>query len=175
MANDNSFFGWQRVFAIYGIKNFILDSLLPFLLAILLVAIGYFGGNDTYKLLGSLLKLGIDMLPVLLSLLIAAYAIILPIFSSKTADDIAEEEGGVELLEKINSSSALSIYASLISVFAIIVSLYVHSLSIEFIYADYMNIMVATIILYLIFYSLKILKDLVIAVFNIGQTSIFLR
>ena len=96
-------------------------------------------------------------------------------FSSKTADDIAEEEGGVELLEKINSSSALSIYASLISVFAIIVSLYVHSLSIEFIYADYMNIMVATIILYLIFYSLKILKDLVIAVFNIGQTSIFLR
>ena len=131
--------------------------------------------SSTYKVLRNLLDLAIDMLPVLLSLLIAAYAIILPMFCSKTADEIANEENGTDLLENLNSDFALSIYVSLVSVLVIIVSSYIHHLAIEFIYADIFNGIVATMILYLIFYAFKILKDLVIAIFNIGQVAIHLR
>ena len=175
MGDNDSFFGWHRVFSVYGTKNFLLDSWCPFLLAIVLVGCGFYWGDDTYEVLGKLLDLGIDMLPVLLSLLIAAYAIILPMFFSKTAEDIAEEEDGEVLLEELNSDFALSIYVSLVSVFVIIVASFIRNLSIKFIYADVVNVVVAVIILYLIFYALKILKDLVIAVFNIGQVAICLR
>lgn len=175
MGDNDSFFGWRRVFSVYGAKNFLLDSWCPFLLAIVLVGCGFYWGDDTYEVLGKLLDLGIDMLPVLLSLLIAAYAIILPMFCSKTADDIAEEEEGEVLLEELNSDFALSIYVSLVSVLVIVITSFIHDMSIEFIYADWINAIVATFILYLIFYALKILKDLVIAVFNIGQVAIHLR
>lgn len=173
--NNNSFFGWRRVFFVYGAKNFLSDSWFPFILATILVVGGFYWVNCTYEVLGILLDLAVNMLPVLLSLLIAAYAIILPMFCSKTADDIANERDGTNLLENLNSDFALSIYVSLVSVLTIIVSSFIHYLSIEFIYADIVNGIIATIILYLIFYDLKILKDLVIAVFNIGQVAIHLR
>ena len=110
MDNNNSFFGWRRVFSVYGTKNFLSDSWFSFILAIILVAVGFNWVDSTYDVLGNLLDLAIDMLPVLLSLLIAAYAIILPIFCSKTADDIADEKDGIDLLENLNSDFALSIY-----------------------------------------------------------------
>ncbi len=172
MSKDSTFFGWRSAFSVYGLKNFAIDSIIPAILSLLLVIVGVYSGADTYKMLGVIFSLGMSIIPVMISLLIAAYAILLSMFCSKTADDIAELDGGEELLANLNSDFAVSIYVSIVSILVILSGSFIHGLGILFEYSTLVNSVVSFLVLYLLCFSVLILKDLVIAIYDIGQVAI---
>lgn len=172
MSKDSTFFGWRSAFNVYGLKDFATDSIIPAVLSLLLIVVGIYSGADTYKMLGAVFSLGMSIIPVMISLLIAAYAILLSMFCSKTANDIAELEGGKELLANLNSDFAVSIYVSIVSILVILSGSFVHGLGILSEYSSLVNSIVSFWVLYLLCFSVLILKDLVIAIYDIGQVAI---
>lgn len=172
MSKDSTFFGWHSAFCVYGLKDFAKDSIIPAILSLLLVIVGVCSGADTYKMLGMVFSLGMSIIPVMISLLIAAYAILLSMFCSKTANDIAGLDGGKELLAHLNSDFAVSIYVSIVSILVILPGSFIHGLGLLFEYSSLVNSIVSFGVLYLLFFSVLILKDLVIAIYDIGQVAI---
>lgn len=169
---DNTPFGWLSVLKIYTFKDFKHDSVFPCILSVLMIIGGYFTDIETYVILGKVLDIGLIIIPVLISLLIAAYAILLSVFCSAIFRNPKKTEEGKALLEKLNSNFGISILVSIIAIFFLICISYIHSLHLSFIYFNLLNIIVLLIIFYLLFFSVWILKDIVISIFDIGQVAI---
>lgn len=172
MENNNPLFGWSSVFSIYGIKDFLKDSLWPVALSIILTSLSYFTESDVYDIIGVVFSIGISIIPVVLSLLIAAYAIVLSMFFSNKANFFTEDEYGRHLLSLINADFAMSIFVSLSSFVVLFVGNFIYKLSLTFVYGFYVNILVLFGIIYLIFFCFFILKDLVIGLYNVAQATI---
>ena len=175
MGNNNNPFGWGAVFHLYGWKDWGYDSIFPVFMALLLTYISMLSDVDSYVLLGKVLDIGISIIPVMLSLLVAAYAIILSMFSSNAGDVISETDKGKELLAGVNSDFAISILSSIVGVLLCVVIKLFHSFKFELEYAAIVNSIVLFIVLYLMFFSIWILKDLVIGIFDVGVVAIHLR
>lgn len=116
MSNKNSFFGWTAVFQLYTLKDFLKDSIYPVIFSAIVMALSIICDIESYTLLGKTLNIGLTIVPVMLSLLIAAYAILLSMFCSNTGKTIANQNGGKELLDELNSDFATSIFASFIGI-----------------------------------------------------------
>lgn len=74
MSNKNSFFGWTAVFQLYTLKDFLKDSIYPVIFSAIVMALSIICDIESYTLLGKTLNIGLTIVPVMLSLLIAAYA-----------------------------------------------------------------------------------------------------
>ena len=106
----------------------------------------------------------------MLSLLIAAYAILLSMFCSNTGKTIANQNGGKELLDELNSDFATSIFASFIGILFFIGGSLIHQLNL-ILYTLISSIIVLFFIGLPAVFSVFILKDLVIGIFNIGRVA----
>lgn len=171
MSNKSSFFGWPAVFQLYTLKDFLKDSIYPVIFSAIVMTLSIICDVESYTLLGKTLNIGLTIVPVMLSLLIAAYAILLSMFCSNTGKTIANQNGGKELLDELNSDFATSIFSSFIGILFFIGGSLIHQLKFDFIYADFVNYSALFLSDYLLFFSVFILKDLVIGIFNIGRVA----
>lgn len=171
MSKGNSFFGWPAVFQLYTFDDFLKDSIYPAIFSMIAILLSLLSDVCSYDILGKAFNIGLTIVPVMLSLLIAAYAILLSMFCSNTGKVIAEQDGGKELLDGLNSDFATSILASFVGILFFVGGTFIHQLKFSFIYADIINYIVLFITAYLLFFSVYILKDLVIGIFNIGRVA----
>lgn len=175
MDNSNVFFGWRVVFQFYTLKNLLIDSIVPMLLSTIVVILSYMSHVASYDVLNKGLNLGMTVAPVMISLLIAAYAILLSMFCSNTGKAIAQQEGGTNLLDGLNADFATSILASFVGIIFFIMASFIHSLGFTCLYADFINYFALLIAAYLLFFSVYILKDLVIGIFNFGRVAAYFQ
>ena len=68
-----SLFGWSNVFYNYSLQDFAKDAWMPFLIALVLLAVAMLNNTDMYVQVGKILDLGISIIPSMVALIVAAF------------------------------------------------------------------------------------------------------
>lgn len=171
MANNHkSEFGWGAVLRHYGFKSLLKDSVLPLCLSITILFLITINEVDVKSQLEKLLSIGFTIVPVMISLVLAAYAILLSYILSESVSKIIENDSGRDFIADLNSGFAAYLFISIITIVVMIVVSNVLEIGIECRYGDLINAMVYGIISFLLLYSVNVLIGVVIDIFNIGQT-----
>ena len=82
MEKRHSIFGWDSVFRSYTNYDLIKDSIFPVLAAVTITVISYLGEKDMLVELFKVITIGLSVVPVMLSILLAAYAILMSMYWS---------------------------------------------------------------------------------------------
>jgi hypothetical protein len=117
----------------------------------------------------------LSILPDILALLLAEYAIVLTLFWSDYGKNIRKYSVGRQLLKNINSSYAATIRIMVIALLFSFVLDIIMDLEIEIsdVLSKWINNMTLFIVTTLLIYSIWLLKDITINIYNLGQTSSF--
>lgn len=170
MGNNKSIFGWKSVFENYGIKDFIIDSIIPTIISALLCVVIYCSGSDMLEQIKHILSLGIAVVPSMVALILAAYTIMLSFILSGTMSKLKKTSNGRSLIQTINSSFAACLLVSTITIIVMLIVSSVANLSIEIEHPNRVNYPIYFIICYLLIYSVCVLIGVVVDIFNSGQT-----
>lgn len=173
-ANYKSIFGWSNVLSNYSFADFLKDAWLPSLVASLLLLLAVYNKVDMYLQVKSLLELGITIIPSMVALIVAAYTIMLSFLLSDKISSIKEKTGGREFIQNINSSFAMCLLISILTIILMIVfkGISCMELEVEPKLADAINYVAYFIITFLLTYSVFILVGIVVDIYNSGQTSL---
>lgn len=164
----------------HGWKDFIKDSLVPAIIALIVFLVAYIYCDDSHALFDKVVTLCISILPSYLGLLVAAYTILLTLLTSeaiaKLKQIVDKENGysGTELIRILNSDFAIYILIVGFALFLSFLFSIISSLNIVFFYADAANYLGVFLMVYLLVYSLTRLVDLIEDLYNIGQTTTIL-
>ena len=169
MADKKAIFGWKAVFSYYSLKDFAKDVTIPFMLSGALCACVYFSENNIYNMLGSVLSTGLTVTPVMVTLIVAAYTIILSFLMDDKTDNIKKNAKGKEFLKSLNSSFAVALFLSLFTILVMIVTK--NDMHIVCEYAEVLNYVTYFVVSFLLILSVYILYGIMIDIFNSGQTS----
>ena len=86
--NNNGLTGWKAVFQSYKGKDTFKDSLVPLFVSLIIVATILILSLNTYQILSKIVEISLNILPSIVSLLLAAYAIVLTLFWSEYGKQI---------------------------------------------------------------------------------------
>lgn len=145
---------WKAAFKAYSLKQFGKDSIIPLVLTIAFLVLSFV---QKELLLASIIVKVCDMmivlLPVFISILIAAFAIWISFFLSNTIDFIKESEEGEGLLNELNASFLIEISFSIIGMLFTISVLLIAGMgfTIDENYATIVNTIVLFILLFICF------------------------
>jgi hypothetical protein len=106
MEKKHSIFGWGSVFKSYTNHDLIKDSIFPLLAAVTITVISYLGEKDMLVELFKVITIGLSVVPVMLSILLAAYAILMSMYWSPICEKMKHNVKGNKLLNGLNSSFA---------------------------------------------------------------------
>lgn len=174
MKNKKSIFGWPSVFRFYSNKDLIRDSLFPILISMCVTAICYWEENDMLVELFKLVTIGLSVVPAMLSILLAAYAILMSMYWSSISEKIKHNEKGNKLLNDLNSSFAGAIKVIWWSLLYLLIvnSVGVVNMPFNIIPCSFINILLFFVTLYCILFSIWIIKDIAINIYNFASFAI---
>ena len=170
--NPKDIFGVRGIVLRYA-KELKYDFWFPavFALALLVVA-KYFGANSPL-FMEECLNVGMLVMPVLLSVLVAGYVLLLTVYFSGKIEMFKSSEQGRDLLYQISSNYAFCVINAIVALLMAIVFSFVFHLNIQIVHPGLVNYPCALLVYFFILFTLKNLKDLVVALFNFGQSLIF--
>lgn len=174
MKNKKSIFGWPSVFRFYSNKDLIHDSLFPILISLCVTAISYWEENDMLVELFKLVTIGLSVVPAMLSILLAAYAILMSMYWSSISEKIKHNVKGNKLLNDLNSSFAGAIKVIWWSLLYLLIvnSVGVVNMPFDIIPCSFINILLFFVTLYCILFSIWIIKDIAINIYNFASFAI---
>lgn len=166
---------------IFGVRGIILryekelkyDFWFPAIFALTLLVIAKYFGVNSPLFMTECLNVGMLVIPVLLSVLVAGYVLLLTIYFSGKIEMFKSREQGRDLLYQISSNYAFCIINSIVALLLTIVFSFVFHLNIQIAHPGFVNYPCALLIYFFILFTLKNLKDLVVALFDFGQSFIF--
>ena len=172
MIQAKDIMGLKGIFARY-LKNILSDLVFPFVGTLALMFIAW--KMDIYSpiVLKEAINVGMDVIPVLLSVLVAGYVLLLTIYFSGNISIFKERKMGRDLLYDISANYAFCILSSILALILTMVVSFFFNLNLESPYHAYINYSCSAGLYLLLFFTLKNLKDLVLALFNFGQSFIF--
>lgn len=165
--------GWKKVSKFYAAKDFLKDSLIPAVISGLITVWVLTGFSDTFEILNNILNLSLEILPVILSLLIASYAIVLTIYWSDYGKKIRKIEVGKKLLSNLNSGFAAILMIMILGLLVCIVVQVVIWADLNtnsYLVAQAVNSIALFFILFILCFSVYSLKDIIANIFNLGET-----
>ena len=118
------------------------------------------------------MEIGLEIVPTMVALILTAYTLILTFVMSGGFSLVKNTSEGKELIKNLNSSFAICLIISTVSIIVMIVVSCVVSMDIKVQNPDVINYPVFFIICYLLVFSVSILIGIVIDVFNSGQTTL---
>nr|WP_297165513.1 hypothetical protein [uncultured Dysgonomonas sp.] len=171
--NDiNVGFGWESIFSGYSVYDFLKDSIFPSLISLGLSMAIYCICSSTLIILQTAVDISLSILPSILGLVVAGYVILISFYWSNIASKIKEKKGGLNLLINLNSTFAATVIFLIGSlVFSIVIKMII-SLNILCNYADAINGVGLFSLLYFVFFALFALKDVIVNLYNVGQSSL---
>lgn len=169
-SSSNNLFGWKAVWQNYGWKGLLKDSIIPFSAAIGISAILISKGTDTLQMLDKILSIGIDVVPAMVALILAAYAIMLTFIAGDSFANAKKNEAGKNLIKRINANFSACLFVSTLTTVTMIIVSLIASMGIECRYANIINFTTFFVVCYLLLYSVAILFGIIIDIFNAGQT-----
>lgn len=169
-----SLFGWSNVFYNYSLLDFAKDAWMPFLIAIVLLAVAMLNHTDMYVQVEKILDLGISIIPSMVALIVAAYTIMLSFIISDKVTSIKNKEGGADFIQSINSGFAFCLLISILTIIMMVLAKGICNMQVEVepTLADIINYVVYFLFSFLLGYSVFILIGIVIDIYNSGQTSL---
>lgn len=170
--NSEDIFGVRGIFLRYK-KELKCDFWLPAVCALALLVVAKCFGVYSPLFMAECLNMGLLVIPVLLSVLVAGYVLLLTVYFSGEIEIFKESEHGRDLLYQISSNYAFCIINSIVALLLTIVFSFVFHLNIQITYPGFVNYPCALLVYFFILFTLKNLKDLVVALFDFGQSFIF--
>lgn len=169
-----SLFGWSNVFYNYSLLDFAKDAWMPFLIALVLLAVAMLNNTDMYVQVGKILDLGISIIPSMVALIVAAYTIMLSFILSDKVTSIKNKEGGADFIQSINSGFAFCLLISILTIIMMVLAKGICNMQVEVepTLADIINYVVYFLFSFLLVYSVFILIGIVIDIYNSGQTAL---
>ncbi len=169
-----SLFGWSNVFNNYSLQDFKKDAWMPFLIALVLLAVAMLNHKDMYVQLEKILDLGISIIPSMVALIVAAYTIMLSFILSDKVTSIKNKEGGADFIQSINSGFAFCLLISILTIIMMVLAKGICNMQVEVepTLADIINYVVYFLFSFLLVYSVFILIGIVIDIYNSGQTAL---
>lgn len=169
-----SLFGWSNVFYNYSLQDFAKDAWMPFLIALVLLAVAMLNHTDMYVQVEKILDLGISIIPSMVALIVAAYTIMLSFILSDKVTSIKNKEGGADFIQSINSGFAFCLLISILTIIMMVLAKGICNMQVEVesTLADIINYVVYFLFSFLLGYSVFILIGIVIDIYNSGQTSL---
>ncbi len=169
-----SLFGWSNVFYNYSLQDFAKDAWMPFLIALVLLAVAMLNNTDMYVQVGKILDLGISIIPSMVALIVAAYTIMLSFILSDKVTSIKNKEGGADFIQSINSGFAFCLLISILTIIMMVLAKGICNMQVEVepTLADIINYVVYFLFSFLLVYSVFILIGIVIDIYNSGQTAL---
>lgn len=174
MSKKRKNYGWSAALNDYSIKSILMDGVLPLIISFFSIVLLFLAKIDIHKALSSLLDLSLNVIPIMLSLLLAGYTILLSLYWSDFGEKTKKIKGGSNLINQINASFAISILIMILGVFIIVVTSFLYNLDLkspDFINSNIINGSICFIILFLLTYSIWIMKDITINIYNLGKAS----
>lgn len=145
---------WKAAFKAYSLKQFGKDSIIPLVLTIAFVGLSFVQKElPLVTIIVKVCDMMIVLLPVFISILIAAFAIWISFYLSNTIDFIKKSEDGKDLLNELNASFLIEISFSIIGMLFTISVLLTAGMgfNIDENYALIVNIIVLFILLFICF------------------------
>lgn len=169
-----SLFGWSNVFHNYSLLDFAKDAWMPFLIALVLLAVAMLNHTDMYVQVEKILDLGISIIPSMVALIVAAYTIMLSFILSDKVTSVKNKEGGADFIQSINSGFAFCLLISILTIIMMVLAKGICNMQVEVesTLADIINYVVYFLFSFLLVYSVFILIGIVIDIYNSGQTSL---
>lgn len=169
-----SLFGWSNVFNNYSLQDFKKDAWMPFLIALVLLAVAMLNHKDMYVQIEKILDLGISIIPSMVALIVAAYTIMLSFILSDKVTSIKNKEGGADFIQSINSGFAFCLLISILTIIMMVLAKGICNMQVEVepTLADIINYVVYFLFSFLLVYSVFILIGIVIDIYNSGQTAL---
>lgn len=156
-------FGLKAAWKNYGWKSFRTDSVLPIIISSMLVFCVHRTNGDMCLQLRHLVEV---------ALVLTAYALILTFVVSGGFSLVKKTAKGKELIKKLNSSFAICLIISTVSIMVMIVVSCIATMDVKIQNPNVINYPMFLIICYLLVFSVSILIGVVIDVFNCGQTTL---
>lgn len=169
-----SLFGWSNVFYNYSLQDFAKDAWMPFLIALVLLAVAMLNHKDMYVQVEKILDLGISIIPNMVALIVAAYTIMLSFILSDKVTSIKNKEGGADFIQSINSGFAFCLLISILTIIMMVLAKGICNMQVEVepTLADIINYVAYFLFSFLLVYSVFILIGIVIDIYNSGQTAL---
>jgi hypothetical protein len=167
-------FGWTSVINEYSWHNILEDAKYPFVFSLVFISLLIRINADIYLFLDVVIETSIDIIPIMLSFILAGYAILLSLYWSDFGSKVKKMHGGEELLNKINSSFSIAILIMILGVIISVIARFVYSLNLQSNYSIPINYFACFIIIFISIYSIWIIKDITINIYNLGKASVMI-
>lgn len=163
-------FGLKGIFRDYSVKDIGKDLILPIFLSVVLTSIMIVGNADPLESLLEILNFGIIVVPILITLILTAYVLLLSMFGT-TLKQFCESSYGIHLHKKLNSGFAANLLISLISLIGVFIGVFVAKMNYHSDFADLINKIAYFIYVVLVSYPVFCLFGIIIDLFNLGQVT----
>ncbi len=174
MKKRISIFGWPSVSRFYSNRDLIYDSIIPMAIAMCITIICYWKEKDVLVELFKIVTIGLSVVPVMLSILLAAYAILMSMYWSSISEKMKHNVKGNNLLNELNFSFAGAIKVICVGLLYLLVinSVGIVNIPSNIIPCTLINLLFLLMALYFIFFSVWIIKDIAINIYNFASFTI---
>ena len=170
--NPKDIFGVRGIFLRYA-KELKYDFWFPAVFALVLLVVAKYFSVNSSLFMAECLSVGMLVVPVLLSVLVAGYVLLLTVYFSGKIEMFKNSEQGRDLLYQISSNYAFCIVNAIIALVITVFFSFVFHLNIQVSHPGYVNYPCTFIVYFFMFFTLKNLKDLAVALFDFGQSFVF--
>lgn len=166
-------FGWRAVFKGYTLKDFLKDSIIPFVVSLLIITCTLFLKVDPYYMVNRIAEIGLSVIPLVLSLVIAAYVLFISAIMSQGLASMKKQAQGLKTLHSINSGFAACILTFVVASILFVVISIVSNNSNSSPYADIINYVISFVEIFLVIFAFRWLTDIVEDMFNMAEFSLY--
>lgn len=163
-------FGLKSIFKDYSVGEFGKDLILPFIVTCILTPIMLMSSKSPYQCLMEILNFGIVVVPILITLILTAYVLLLSMFGS-TLKDFCSSEAGDNLHKKLNSGFAANLTISILSLVGVFIGTFIAKMEFYSEYANIINQIAYAVYVLLVAYPIFSLFGITIDLFNVGQVT----
>ena len=168
-------FGWPKAFSLYSFKYFGIASIFPLCLTVASFVASLLSDNEPIFFIELLSSIILNISPVIIGFLLSGYAIIIGFSSNEVVRFMSKRSDNTDktLYQRQNAVFAVSILSLLIGLILGVFSHFVAKSGINFFPSDIatnvLNYITLFVLLFVVYFSIISVKDMVVNVFNFGQ------
>lgn len=168
-------FGLKGILCHYSFIDCLKDIAIPCLFSIVILFCAIYKQCNSLSLLISIIDIALIIIPALFSLLLTAYLFLLTFMQTDKLRVLFNSDDGKKLLLQLNSSFALCVLTSAISLALSLIIYIIIKLNFSCSLADIINYVVIFLVLLLLGFLIKIQFSIVIDLYNCGQVTFYMK
>jgi len=171
---SNTIFGKKFAKRYYSWNDLRDDSFIPGIIALVILIIQLFTKEDICSELLNVINIGLNIIPAMLSILLAAYAILMSMYWSPLSNIMKKTKSGNRLLNELNTSFLIAILIICSGVLFLLIEKIIGIVEVDWDIEliEIINSILYAISLYLILFSIFILKDIAFNIYNFASFTI---